>query len=244
MHLAEMSSTDADGTVDATLLPVGATEQHGPHAPLGTDTLSAEAVAEAGAEAYGGELVVAPAIPVGVSEEHRDFAGSLWVRPDTLRSYVRDTVASLAHHGFDPVVVVNGHGGNVGPLREVCARLSRDGTYTVPFTWFDTVDLEELGIEAFEMGHGGGMETSLLLSTHPDLVDTDRLEEAAAGAAPRWGEWAAGTNLAYDTAEFSESGVVGDPTAATVEAGETLVEAAADGLAELLAAVVERDGAD
>jgi creatinine amidohydrolase len=126
MHLSDATWTEvADLDTDLALIPTGSTEQHGPHAPLGTDTLNAVAVADAGAEAYGGEVVVAPPIPVGIAEEHRHFPGTLWVSPDTFRAYVRETVASLASHGFDRVVVVNGHGGNVDALREVTGTISR-----------------------------------------------------------------------------------------------------------------------
>lgn len=238
MDLTAATWTDiAAADTSLALLPVGSTEQHGPHAPLGTDTLSAETVAAAGVEAYDGEVVVAPSIPVGVSEEHRHFAGTLWVSEDTFRSYVRETITSLASHGLDRVVVVNGHGGNTDPLRELCGRVTRDGdAYTVPFTWFDAVDPDDV-----EMGHAGAMETSLLRHAAPELVHTDRLDDASDRAASRWGEWQSGTNLAYDTVSFSKNGVVGDPEESSAELGEQLLSAAAEALADLLAAVAERD---
>jgi creatinine amidohydrolase len=236
MHLAEHTWTDvAHLETDLALLPVGSTEQHGPHAPLGTDAVTAEAVAEAGAKAYDGDLPVAPTVPVGVAEEHRDFAGSLWVREGTLRQYVRDVVGSLAHHGFDRVVVVNGHGGNVPALREACGRLTRDGVaYALPFTWFDAVSDE------LPMGHGGARETALLRHVAPDLVREGRVETARERAADRWGEWVSGVNLAYDSSEFTENGVVGDPSAGDAADGEVMLEAAAALLVDLLAAVEER----
>jgi creatinine amidohydrolase len=238
MHLADATWTDADAAdADLALLPVGATEQHGPHAPLGTDTLAASAVADAAADAYDGEVVVAPTVPVGVSREHREFAGTLWVSPDTFRSYVRETVESLAYHGFDRVVVVNGHGGNVDALRETCAELSRDGdAYAVAFTWFDGV-----GDHSADMGHAGPLETAMLRHTHPDLVREDRVAEATEGAADRWGEWVAGVNLAHDSHEFTENGVVGDPAEGDAERGEELLALARDALCDLLAAVADRD---
>ncbi|WP_135366363.1 creatininase family protein [Halosimplex halophilum] len=253
MHLSASTWPEADAVeTDLAVLPVGSTEQHGPHAPLGTDALTAEAVAEAGVEAYDGEVVVAPAVPVGVAEEHRDFAGTLWVSEDTFRDYVRETVDSLAHHGWDRVVVVNGHGGNVGPLREVCGRVSRhDDAYAVPFTWFDAVDLDRdwtgdpaappVDLDAIGMGHGGPVETALVRAIDSDLVRDDRLDDAAAGAADGWGEWVSGTNLAYDSAEFSENGTVGDPRDGTGALGEWLRERAAERLATLLDAVARRD---
>jgi creatinine amidohydrolase len=238
MHLSEATWTDVrDADPDLALLPVGSTEQHGPHAPLGTDALHAETVAEAGADATDRTVAVAPAISIGLSREHRQFPGTLWVSPDTFRAYVRETVESLAHHGIDRVVVVNGHGGNVDALNEVTAELSRDGVaYAVPFTWFEAV-----GDHASKMGHGGTLETALLRATNPDLVREDRLAEACEGASDRWGEWVSGVNLAHDPAEFTENGVVGDPSEGTASLGDELLELAATALATLLDAVAERD---
>ena len=239
MHLTEATWTDADDLdTDLALLPVGSTEQHGPHAPLGTDHLTAGAVAASAAEVReenGREIVVAPAIPVGIAEEHRGFSGTLWVSPDIFRGYVRDVLTSLASHGWNRIVLVNGHGGNVGALREVCADVTRhEDAYTVPFTWFDAIG-------ATGMGHGGPVETALLRAIDPDLVRDDRIEEARAGASDGWGEWVSGTNLAFDSAEFTDSGAVGDPSEGTEERGEELLEQATTALVTLLDAVEERD---
>ena len=238
MHLSDATWTDADDLdTDLALLPVGSTEQHGPHAPLATDALNAEAVADAGAAAYDGEVVVAPPVTVGVSEEHRQFTGTLWVSPDTFRRYVRETVASLAHHGWDRVVLVNGHGGNVAALREVAGTITRDDdAYAVPFTWFEAV-----GDHAADMGHAGPLETALLRHVHPDLVREDRVDEAREGASDGWGEWVSRANLAFDSAEFTENGVVGDPADGDERRGEELLELGGAALAALLEAVESRD---
>ncbi|MDZ5811580.1 creatininase family protein [Halorubrum sp. AD140] len=255
MRLADATWTDVrDADVDVAFVPVGSTEQHGPHAPLGTDTLDAVAVAEAGATEYGamaadrdasaggaGEVAVAPPVPVGVAEEHRAFDGTLWVSPDTFRAYVREAAESLPHHGVDRVVFVNGHGGNVEALAEVARRFSRDPAhdgYAVAFTWFEAV-----GGHASDMGHAGPLETALLRATNPELVREDRVAAASEGAADRWGEWVSGVNLAHDSDEFTENGVVGDPREGDAERGEELLNLASDALASLAAAVVEREPA-
>ena len=241
MKLADATWTDLrDADTRLALLPVGSTEGHGPHAPLGTDTLNAETVAAAGAERYEDEhgvpVVVGPPMTVGISKEHRAFDGTLWVSPDTFRSYVRETVESLAHHGFDRVVLVNGHGGNVDALREVSARLTRDGTaYTAPFTWFDSV-----GEHSSEMGHAGPLETAMLRHTNPDLVREDRIEAAQEGGSDRWGEWVSGVNLAYDSDQFTENGVVGDPAEGDADRGAELLDLASEGLVELLDALATK----
>ncbi|MDS0280706.1 creatininase family protein [Haloarcula onubensis] len=237
MELTSSTWTElAEVETDLAVLPVGSTEQHGPHAPLGTDTLNAEAVAEAAAERHADPVVVAPAIPVAVAEEHRRFTGTLWTDESTFRAYVRDVVNSLAAHGWDRVVLVNGHGGNVAALGEVAARIVRhDDAYAAPFTWFDEVDAE------VNMGHGGPLETSLLEHANPETVREDRLDEAAAGASDRWGDWQGRVNLAVDSHEFTENGVVGDPREGSAALGEELLDEAADALVALLDAVAERD---
>ncbi|WP_073307054.1 creatininase family protein [Halobaculum gomorrense] len=255
MKLSEATWTEIrDAEVDAALLPVGSTEQHGPHAPLGTDALTAEAVADAAAERWagretdrggdaatdpdGGDLLVAPPVHVGVAEEHRAFDGTLWVSPDTFRAYVRETVESLAHHGLDRVVLVNGHGGNVEALAEVARRVSRDGStnaYAVSFTWFEAV-----GEHASRMGHGGPLETAMLRHVAPELVRADRVAEARDGGTDRWGEWVRGVNLAHDSDEFTENGVVGDPNEGTAALGAELLERASEALCDVAGAVAER----
>jgi creatinine amidohydrolase len=240
MQLAEATWTDVSDLAAETnlaFLPVGSTEQHGPHAPLGTDAFTAEAVAEAGAEAYDGEVLVAPTLSVGVAAEHRQFPGTLWLSPDTFRDAVRETVQSLASHGFDRVVVVNGHGGNVDALREVTGTITReDDAYAVAFTWFEAV-----GEHSSKMGHGGTLETALLRRVVPETVREDRIEAARDGGVERWGDWVSGVNLAHDSAEFTENGVVGDPAAGDEELGEELLELASASLARLTAAVADRD---
>ncbi|MFC4987017.1 creatininase family protein [Saliphagus infecundisoli] len=237
MYLPEATWSEvADCGTDLAVVPVGATEQHGPHAPLGTDFLIAEAVAAEGSERFSGEVVRAPTIPVGVSEEHRQFPGTLWLSPDTFREVVRETVAGLAAHGFDRVVLVNGHGGNVSALREVAGTITRhDAAYAVSFTWFDAVGDDEI-----EMGHAGAFETAVLRYLG-DLVREGSVEEASDAGAKRWGEWVSGTNLAHDSAEFTDNGVVGDPAEGTEERGARLFDRATDRLADLLEAVERRD---
>jgi creatinine amidohydrolase len=236
MHLSDSTWTDADSLereTDLALLPVGSTEQHGPHAPLGTDALIANEIASVGAERYDGDVIVGPAIPVGIAEEHRQFTGTLWVTEDTFRRYVRETIASLTHHGFERVVVVNGHGGNTNAIREVCGDISRHhAAYAVGFTWFEAV--------SHEMGHGGPLETALVRHLRPDLVREDRIDDARAGAADHWGEWQSGTNLAHDSVEFTDNGVVGDPSG-DAEFGSELLDEATAALVDLLETVAKRD---
>jgi len=237
MRLAEATWTDAAAAdTELAVLPVGSTEQHGPHAPLSTDSLNAEAVAEAGVAAFDEAVVLAPAIPYGISAEHRRFAGTCWLSPDTFRSVVREAVESLISHGWRRVVIVNGHGGNSDALREVAAAVSRDrSAHVAAFTWFEAV-----GEHAAHMGHAGPLETAMLRQYHPELVREDRVDAAAADASDRWGDWVSGVNLAHDSDEFTENGVVGDPADGDADLGAELTDLATDALTDLLAALAER----
>ena len=252
MNLSEATWTEIrDTDPEVALVPVGSTEQHGPHAPLGTDALAAEAVAKAADDRLGETdptAVVAPPINVGVSEEHRAFDGTLWVSPDTFRAYVRETVESLFGHGIDRAVLVNGHGGNVEALAEVARGLSRGETgatsgsetaghdpHAVAFTWFEAV-----GDHTSDMGHAGPLETALLRHVAPELVHEDRIAAAADGAADGWGEWVRGVNLAHDSHEFTDNGVVGDPREGDADRGEELLGLATDALCAVVRAVADR----
>ena len=97
-------------TSTTAIMPIGSTEQHGPNGLIGTDALSAEAIAIAVGAATG--LMVAPTIAVGMAQHHMAFKGSMTLRPATMIQVIGDYVGSLAHHGFDRFLFINGHGGN------------------------------------------------------------------------------------------------------------------------------------
>ncbi|MDY6779567.1 MAG: creatininase family protein [Halobacteria archaeon] len=215
---------DSDLSSKVALLPTGSTEQHGPHAPLCTDSLIASEVA--GETASRTDAVSLPPVTVGVSEEHRGFDGTLHVSPDTFRSYVSDILTSLSCHGCERAVLVNGHGGNIDALDEVCAETTRSGDmFATTWTWWNAVDDPD-----FDMGHAGPLETSLVLHLEPELVDDDSVE----GGAESWGEYVECSPVSYDTDDFTQNGVVGDPTRASAEKGEELFEDAVSSLSRLV----------
>jgi creatinine amidohydrolase len=238
MQLERASWTDADDIdTNLALIPVGSTEQHGPHAPLGTDILTAQTVSTTAEQRFDDEVVVTPPIPVGIAEEHRQFTGTLWTSESTLRAYVRDIVESLIYHGWNRIVLVNGHGGNISALKEISSHLTRhEDAYVVPFTWFN-----EVGDHSSRMGHGGPLETALLRYAKPESIKETRLKDAAANASNRWGEWQGRVNLAVDSLEFTENGVVGDPCEGTSDLGRELLDAAVAALIDLLDEIAERD---
>ena len=188
------------GRVDIHLLiPLGATEQHGPHLPLNTDTLIASSLAEAVA-ANRDDVVVAPALPYGSSGEHSGFPGTLSLGQAALEATVLELVRSAA--AFCDVTLLSWHGGNAEPVARAVARLRAEGPH---------VD----GGDA----HAGRVETSLMLALAPDLVRDERpvgATEPIDELLPRLRE--------DGVAAVSENGVLGDARGATAADGQALIE--------------------
>lgn len=229
MELRELSWADfqeRDPTV--AVLPVSSTENHGPHLPLGTDSIFANNVAREACERT--DELLLPSLEFGVAEHHRKFPGTLYVSADTLRDVVYETLHSLTEHGIEKAVIINGHGGNTGALNQVCGRLARDGDmFVVHWIWTDGFPGEE--------DHAGKNETSFVMHLRPNLVG-DLVE-----GADEWGNPVNGTLTAQYTHEFAENGIVGDPKAASEEHGEEFFEACLDHAVELIEHVrdLERD---
>jgi mycofactocin system creatininase family protein len=197
------------------LLPLGATEQHGPHLPFGTDTVIATAVADRLAEQLGeSSAVVAPTLPFGSSGEHQDFPGTVSIGRDALRIVLIEAVRSITMWA-GRVVIVNGHGGNVPTLAEVVPELVRQGH---DVSWLPCSSSSAADGTDSHAGHG---ETSLLTVLRPEAVD---LEHAPAGNTTPLPQLIA--DLARDGVRaVSPTGVLGDATAANPVDGQALLEA-------------------
>ncbi len=177
-RLAELTKDQmAACTGDVLVLPLGSTEQHGPHLAMGTDTLLAAEVAESATAELDESLgvVLAPSLPYGVSGHHV-FAGAASVRAETYQRWVMDLLQSLADSGFSRFFLLNGHGGNHDSLGVVAKTAPLDlGVSVAVCSYWNTVvgQLDDLG--GFDVpGHAGLFETSLVLAVRPDLVDMSR----------------------------------------------------------------------
>jgi len=249
MDIAETAWPDLGdhfATSSLALVPIGSTEQHGPHLPEGTDHFIAEAFASAAAEAT--TACRTPTIPVGVSDHHRQFHGTLSVGPDAFRAYIAELTRSLTAHGIDRVIYVNAHGGNVTHLREVGRELrAADTCYAIEWMWNESIP--DLVDAAFEHNgpHGGPKETALLMHLHPELVHEDRLVEARDGGLVEVDESVGrihGARTFFDAIENTENGVLGDQTDATAAKGAELFEAATEQLIALCEWLAKRSAAE
>jgi len=217
------------------IVPLGSTEQHGPHLPEATDHLIAEAFAREAADRTG--YLCTPTINIGVSPHHKQFPGTMWADAPAFREYIESVSRNLTYHGIDRIVYVNAHGGNVEHLREVGRRLRDSGeAYALEWMWNNSIS--ELVDDLFEQNgpHGGPKETALIQYLHPDLVHDERLEEARDGGLVDWedaGTTKHGARTFYDAIENTGNGVLGDQTHATAEKGEQMFEQATDQLTRL-----------
>ncbi|MDD5263924.1 MAG: creatininase family protein [Candidatus Bipolaricaulis sp.] len=210
------------------LLPVGAVEQHGPVLPLGTDAAIASHLARAAATR--GNRVLLPTLAVGVSHEHRQFPGTLSVPPDQVRDLAISLGRSLAAHDVRRLVFVNGHGSNAAPLAEAALRLREESAYAFVFNWWQSIPETIAALFPSGDAHGGAVEASAMLVIDPESVRTGRMAHASAdrGARVPWGEFVEGVQVAFDAAEFSDLGNVGDPSLADAETGKTILREAAE----------------
>jgi creatinine amidohydrolase len=199
------------------VVPLGSTEQHGPHLPLGTDSDVAVALAERLAAARA-DAIVAPAVPYGSAGEHAAFPGTLSIGAAALELMIVELVRSA--DAFAGTVLVSSHGGNAEPLAAAVAKLRTEGREVMG--WSPRIP----GGDA----HAGRTETSLLLALSPGRVRLAVAERgdvrplAAVMGALRQGGVAA----------VSPNGVLGDPAGATAEEGRLLLDALT---ADLIAAV-------
>lgn len=201
------------------LVPVGSTEQHGPHLPFDVDTLIARAVCVEAARRSGDDVRVAPAVAYGASGEHQDFPGTVSIGTEALATTLIELGRS-ARLWAGRLVFVNGHGGNIEALERAVALLREEGTDAA---WLPCRHGE---------GHAGRAETSLLLHLDPARVD---LARAVPGRTEPMRELL--TRLrAEGVRAVAPNGILGDPTGASAAEGGALLGRMADEIVAALGA--------
>ena len=239
---AALKTTDFPSRTDEptlAVLPIGAIEQHGPHLPLGTDSAILAAILDGlrGRQLAGGRALLLPLSPVGLSPEHKGFAGTLTVEAETLLALWCDLARSVARAGVRRLLFLNSHGGN-GALADVAAFRLRDEVgmvaaaltthrFGAPEGMFDA-DERRYGI------HGGFAETALMRAIAPaQVAAAASFASQERELATRWTAYTGGAaRLAWRAEDLNPEGTVGDAAAATAEDGERL-------LAHLTECVVE-----
>ena len=250
---AEMTWEDF-ATADSSwvaVLPLAATEQHGPHLPLGTDSFILEAYLARARKLLPDTLKVSflPLQPIGTSHEHSAFDGTLSLTPETLTQALTDIAESVHRPGVRKLVFANGHGGNVAALDLVALDLrNRLGMLAVPcsFSRFGYPD-GLFGAEELAHGiHGGDVETSIMLAVRPDLVRTQWAKNFVPASLAmardfKWLRAGAPVGFGWMSQDLHAAGAIGDATLATAAKGEAALAHGARAFVELLDDVARFD---
>lgn len=252
LSTADFAAIDRDRAI--AVLPVAATEQHGPHLPLSVDTDIVNGVVAAALPHLARNLpaLFLPTQTVGFSPEHTRFAGTLTLKAETLVRLWTEIGEGVAASGVKKLVLLNSHGGQVGALdlvaRDLRARLSML-VYSV--NWFGLPLLDAHGqdvnarfsADEHRFGiHAGEIETSMMLALHPQRVRMDRAEYFRSSSQDRAERFATLGNgrsakLGWMMQDYNANGAVGNASAATAEKGHVLLDAAGRALARLLSEI-------
>jgi creatinine amidohydrolase len=265
-HLSYVDIGEYLKTKDTVIVPMASTEQHGPHLPLYTDTITAVEVSERISEAIG--ILHTPPLWAGYSPQHMYGAGegrgTITLRAETLLNLIHDVGRSLIHHGFNRIIFVNGHGSNIKVVDPVLRKLRYDTgaliSFVKPYMERYTGILEGLmenPPEETPGWHSSELETSQDLAWNPDLVRMERAVDTRAhipeflpksfskedGMPDAEFEGFQYFSFPMDHHEFVENGIIGNPMRATAEKGEEafrrLSEHVARGILELEKVPVE-----
>jgi len=224
------------------IVPVGSTEQHGPHLPTGTDHIVALELSKVVAERTGALML--PLLPYGFSEDHFPRAGTVSLSAQTLREVVRDIVRSLSLNGVKHVVLLSGHAGHTFQLNDICYELNVTNPagfprvhHVSPYSLLPMEVLAQVLQEEIFL-HAEELETSLLLLLRPELVDMKKAPKEIPPFLPKglttvnFLEWL----RIFTTEKFlgrdTKTGIVGDATLASKEKGQKIFDMMVNALVE------------
>lgn len=244
----DIQAMDPQSTV--AVLPLAAIEQHGPHLPLGTDTILTEAIIRAACErlSTGGKGIVLwlPTQAIGLSPEHAAFAGTLTASPEGLIGLWTDIGRSLARSGLRKLILFNGHGGQGSLVDIVAQRLRREeGMFVVRCSYYRLPLPNDLALEEEQRWglHAGQIETALMLAIAPEEVRREHIKDFPS-AAKAWEarhpplavEGAVG--IGWCAEDLHADGAVGNAKAASAELGQRLLAHLADRVAAIVTATI------
>ena len=239
LHLSTWAEIEDHLTRSRTVvIPIGSNEQHGPTGLLGTDWLCPEIIAHE-AQKRAPDLLVAPTFNIGMAQHHLDFPGTIALRPSTFMLAIGDWCRSLAHHGFQKLYFLNGHGGNVATIEAAFSELYAEASYAGKNrgfacrlkNWWELKGVMAIANRQFPTGHGSHATPSEIAVTqwaYPDSIKAANYAPQVAPTGP--------IREAMDfRARYADGRMGSDPAQATPEKGGELVAAAAAALIEEVA---------
>lgn len=244
-------SRDEIGGIDKNnaivLVPVAAIEQHGPHLPVGTDSIILEGVMDKFVkekEFAGKDVLVAPLISIGKSNEHMDFPGTITLKSKTMYDEIYDICSCIVKHGFKKIMLVNSHGGNTDLLNLMSRDLRIDLSAEVfvfdwwftPF-WKEIMDKIQESDKTYGVYHACELETALMMAIAPSTVKADKRVDEIPTEIFKENKYYTPVgpfNIGWKTKDLTKSGVVGEPSYATPEKGKLFLQYAVDKLADIV----------
>ena len=247
-HLSDVTTTELQDLLSdakVALVPVGATEQHGPNLAMGVDWRIADALARRIAEVVAPLAVVTPTLPFGLSAHHMSFPGTVSLGFDSFRAVLLDVARSLATHGITKLVFVNGHRGNENALGVITTELTYDhGIEAASAFWISQAsDVIAEHRRTERWGHACEIETSLAMALTPDLVRSQSLEagdliDDYGALEDNYAPFAVTTPRSF--ASRTRNGAFGDARLADPAVGQLLAEAAVTRTAAFVREFAER----
>ncbi|QBI20809.1 creatininase family protein [Egibacter rhizosphaerae] len=246
--LGTITSPELAGAFDGprlALIPVGATEQHGPNLGMAVDYRIAQELAHLVAGRMDGRAYVAPPLPFGLSAHHMAFPGTITIGAEAFQAVLLDVVDSLAAHGFGHFLFINGHMGNQNVLGVLTTRIHFErGLRAASSLYFaQAKDAVERHRRTFRYGHACEVETSVAMYLTPELVNEGALEpgDLIEDYIPHEDNYLPHPmQVPKSFAERTRNGVFGDATQASREAGQDIVETAVERMVAFAAAFLEQ----
>jgi creatinine amidohydrolase len=221
--------------------PIAACEQHSRHLPTFTDTFLVTAVAEGVEQRLPGQVLLLPTLWMGASSHHLRFGATLSAEVDTHVTMICELLTPLLEDGYQRVLVLNGHGGNIDTMHVALRMLQpryQDRLLTAASYW--ELAEKELAVLAKgprkAMGHACEFETSMVLALRPELVRRDEIKDDPSRDEPAL----RGLYIAEDMKQRTDHGAVGYPELASAEQGRAFLTAAIDRTAEVVQALLRR----
>lgn len=229
------------------LLPLGAMEQHGPHLAVATDTDIVTAIAKYVESQLTDDILLCPTLAVGSSNHHLVFGGTISVSPDLYTQMIVEIAESFLKSGFTKIVLLNGHGGNITPVKQALSILSNrydatlNPTIALATYWelAGKIFAGEAPMESPALSHACEYETSLMLHLFPGKVFMENVQRSARPERNEYIAWEddepyKGVVVIKQTEYVSNNGSSGEPQLATKEKGQHLFEHATKAVLEFL----------
>lgn len=248
MIFANQTYTTLNSCTDKiVVIPLGATEQHGPHLAVGTDSSIVTSIAQKLEALRSDDVLLAPTLTFGSSHHHISFGGTISISPDLYCLVIKDMITSLLQSGYKKIILLNGHGGNITSVKQALALLSKDeeaahqANIVLATYW-------ELGGKAFAgdapmespaLSHACEYETSMMLHLFPGNVDMNKAQRAKRPEQNGYIGWEddvpyKGISIFKPTSHISDNGSSGEPQLGTAAKGEHLISSAVNALTEFI----------